>query len=585
MLDLKIIGGTIIDGTGAPRYQGDVGVKDGRIAALGKVAEPAHQTIDACGKIVSPGFVDVHTHYDAQVFWDPTLSPSCYHGITTVFGGFCGFSIAPLSRESGSYLMSMLARVEGMPLESLQKGATWDWTTFADYLSRFEGTLAINAGFLAGHSTIRRYVMGPDAIKRQATSAELEQMKDVLRESIRGGALGFSSTLWPTHNDADGVPVPSRHASREELMALYSVVSEFEGTTAELLPAVNFTQETYALLADASLAAGRPVNWNSLTLMRGSAEEIRQVDTRLAATDYARERGAEVIALTVPLTATVHLNLVSGMVFDALDGWAAFFRLPLAERMEKLRDRTYRASMKSQAEAKPGRLQDILKWAQLRIVEVFSEQNKPYQGRLIGDIAAEERKEPFDVFADIALADGLRTCFMPDFSAETEELYRARAKLWQDSRTVVGASDAGAHLDMINTFSFPTAMLASGVRKYKVITLEDAVHNLTQKPAGLVGLKERGVLQPGWHADIVIFDADKVGPGKLHARTDMPADGMRLYAAAEGIHHVIVNGREIIRDNSYLGVAAGTVLRPGKGTYTVSIPGRKGAPARSAIGA
>src|SRR5579859_2045167 len=188
MLDLKIIGGEIVDGSGSARYRGDVGVKDGRIVALGRVEEAARQTIDAAGRAVSPGFIDIHTHYDAQAFWDPTLGPSSFHGVTTVLGGFCGFSIAPLSEESGAYLMPMLARVEGMPLQSLAAGVPWDWRSFSDYLSRIEGTLAINAGFLAGHSAIRRHVMGPRAIGEAATPEDLEQMKALLRASIRGGA-------------------------------------------------------------------------------------------------------------------------------------------------------------------------------------------------------------------------------------------------------------------------------------------------------------------------------------------------------------------------------------------------------------
>jgi N-acyl-D-aspartate/D-glutamate deacylase len=577
MLDLKIVGGTIVDGSGAPRYQGDVGIKNGKIVSLGKVADRARQSIDAVGKIVSPGFVDVHTHYDAQVFWDPTLSPSCYHGITTVFGGHCGFGIAPLSQESGAYLQPMLARVEGMPLESLQKGAKWNWTSFAEYLSRFEGTLAINAGFLAGHSTIRRYVMGPEACKREATSAELAQMKEVLRQAIRDGAMGFSSSLSVTHNDADGIPVPSRHASREEVMQMYSVVSEFEGTVAEIAPpSVDFNTDTYAVLTDVSLAARRPVNWNVVGVWQGTPEELEGLELRLGASDYARERGAEVIALTMPKTPTTRLNLVSGFVFDAFDGWAPLFRLTIPERMVKLRDPLYRASLKQKAEAQQGVLKVLAQWGKIIVAEAFAPQNKHYQGRLIGDIAAEEGRDPFDVLLDIALADELKTSLMPKLPEDTLELYRARAKLLANSRTVLGASDAGAHLDMTDTFGFAMSLLETGVRKFQVISLEQAVHHLTQRPAQLVGLKERGVLKLGWHADVVVFDAAEVGASPLYTRTDLPANGARLYADAKGIHHVIVNGREIIRDSEYLGVPAGTVFRPGRDTYTVPIAANGG---------
>jgi N-acyl-D-aspartate/D-glutamate deacylase len=574
MLDLKILGGTIVDGSGAPRYCGDVGIKNGMIAAIGEVNGPARQTIHATGKIVAPGFVDVHTHYDAQVFWDPTLSPSSFHGVTTIFGGLCGFSIAPLTKESSAYMMPMLARVEGMPLESLQEGRPWDWTSFGDYLSQFEGTLAINAGFLAGHSTIRRYVMGPRAVGELATPEDLKKMKEVLRDSIRGGALGFSTTISPTHNDADGNPVPSRHASREELLELFSVVSEFEGTSAELLPGVDFTDETYEILTQVSLAAKRPVNWNVIAITDMRPEEMVEIQRKLGASDYARERGANVIALTMPQNAHIRINLFSGFFFDTIPGWAPFFALPVATRMEKLRDSAYVARLKADAATMTGTLSMVAKWPGLRIVEVFSQENKSFKGRLIGDIAAEQGRDPFEVFVSIALADQLKTNFVPELDeGDMPGIYSERAKLWADPRTVVGGSDAGAHLDMLDSFALPTALLAEGVREHGVISLEQGIHHLTQQPAQLMGLKNRGLIKQGWHADIVVFDADTIAMGQVHTREDLPGNGMRLYAEAEGIDHIIVNGRETIRHGKYLGTPAGQIIRPGKGTYTVPIPG------------
>jgi N-acyl-D-aspartate/D-glutamate deacylase len=572
MLDLKIVGGTIVDGSGAARFRGDLGISDGRIVAIGTVDAPARETIDAAGCIVAPGFVDIHTHYDVQVFWDPTLSPSCYHGVTTIIGGYCGFSIAPLTEESGGYLMPMLARVEGMPLESLAAATDWKWSSFAEYLKRFEGTVAINAGFLAGHCAIRRYVMGPDAIKREATPAEIEAMKELLRESIRGGALGFSSTRAATHNDGDGNPVPSRFASVEEVLALYSVVSEFEGTTCEYLPSIDFDQSTYEMLADVSLAAQRPVNWNAMGVASGDEREREVNEYRLQASNYARERGAEVIALAVPVGGAVRLNLYSGFVFDAFPGWDALFRMPVAERIERLRDPAYRAELKRGAEAGPGVIQRLARWEGLQVVEVFSEANAGYAGRAIGEIAAEEGRDPFDVFIDIALADGLKTSFMPKMPEDSAELYRARAELLDDSRTIAGASDAGAHLDMIDSCLFTTRYLANAVRKFGATSLEQAVRHLSAEPARLVGIRDRGMLKPGWHADVVVFDEATIGHGAVYTRQDLPAGGARLYGDAEGIRHVVVNGTEIIRDNAYLGTPAGKVLRPGEGTYTVDIP-------------
>ena len=573
MLDLKISGGTVVDGTGSTRRRADVGVRNGRIVAIGNIDEQATQTIDATGKVVAPGFVDVHTHYDAQVFWDPTLSPSCYHGVTTVFGGFCGFSIAPLAPGAGDYLMPMLARVEGMPIESLAAGVPWDWDSFGSYLARLEGTLAVNAGFMAGHSAIRRAVMGERAVGHKATAGELEQMRQLLRESIEQGAMGFSTTVSPTHNDADGNPVPSRHASREELLALAAVCADYEGTAVELLPGLDFTQETMDLLTDISLAARRPVNWNVLGIGSNAPHEIERAERQLAASDYARARGAEVVALTVQQAMTIRVNLYSGFVFDALPGWDELFRMPVAERIEKLADPAYRRWLNERATSEEAGLMAFLaQWGNMRIVETFAGANKDYVGKSVGEIAAELGKEPFDAMLDIAIADGLKTSFMPFTGSEDRDTYAVRAGFWRDDRTVIGASDAGAHLDMIDTFAYSTKLLEKGVREHGLITLEEAVRQLTDVPAKLMGLAERGVLREGCHADIVVFDVDTVGCGALYTRFDLPAGAGRLYADAEGVAHVVVNGEVIIRDGVYTGAVPGTVLHSGRDTYTVGIP-------------
>jgi N-acyl-D-aspartate/D-glutamate deacylase len=584
MLDLKIAGGVIVDGTGSPAYLGDVGVQDGRIVALGAVDQPARQVIDAAGKIVAPGFIDIHTHYDAQAFWDPTLSPSSFHGVTTVFGGFCGFSIAPLSDESGPYLMRMLARVEGMPLESLREGAPWDWKSFSDFLSRIDGRLAINAGFLAGHSALRRHVMGPRAVGELATPEEVEKMKGLLRESIRGGALGFSSSLSVTHSDGEGEPVPSRHAARQEVLDLYAVVSEFEGTIAEIAPpSLDFTDDTYEILTAVSLAAQRPVNWNLLNISTLKPDEKARVAKQLGASDHAEARGARVVALTLPQAARTRINLANGVIFDTIPGWGPFFRLSVAERMQKLCDPEYSAQLKTDAAIMTGIMAGTVNWPALKIVEVFSEGNRAYDGRLIGEIAAEQGKDPFDMFVEVVLADELKTSFMSNYREDGAEVFQERARLWADPRTRIGGSDAGAHLDMIDTFGITTALLSYGAREHGVISLEQAVHQLTQQPAELMGLRDRGLLRAGWNADIVVFDASKVGAGPSYTRQDMPAGGARLYSDAVGIHHVIVNGREVIRDGEYLGNPAGIILRPGADTYTVPLPAGAGGHAEKSV--
>jgi N-acyl-D-aspartate/D-glutamate deacylase len=377
MLDTLIRGGTIVDGTGAPGHPADLGIRDGRIVAIGRLQEQARREIDAAGRIVAPGFVDIHTHYDAQVFWDPTLSPSPLHGVTTIVGGNCGFSIAPLTEQAGDYLVRMLARVEGMPLESLQQGVPWDWSSFADYLGRLEGRLAVNAGFMVGHSALRRVVMNERAVGHEATQEEVDQMVSLLRESLAAGGLGFSSTRSAAHNDGDGQPVPSRHASIEELLTLCRVAGEFPGTSLEMLPGTStFSEEEKQILADMSLAANRPLNWN-LVAPSSDAPEVTQ--NQLAASDYAAERGAWVLALTVPQEIEGRINLHSGFGFDALPGWAEVIRLPVEERKQAFADPAVRRRLAEGAASQaPGLFRAMTNWAGMRINECFAEENKGY---------------------------------------------------------------------------------------------------------------------------------------------------------------------------------------------------------------
>jgi N-acyl-D-aspartate/D-glutamate deacylase len=575
MLDVLITGGTLVDGSGAPARRGDLGIRDGRIAATGEVTEAARTRIDARGKVVAPGFFDVHTHYDAQVFWDATLSPSPFHGVTSIVGGNCGFSIAPLSDSAGDYLMRMLARVEGMPLESLRTGVPWDWRSFGEYLDKLERRIAVNAGFMVGHSALRRVVMGERAVGHHATPAELDAMRALLAASLREGGLGFSSTISPTHNDGEGQPVPSRHASREELIALARVVRDFPGTTLEFLPGVSvFDDEQKALMTDLSLAANRPLNWNVLA---PNASNREYVEAQLSATDYARARGAEVIALTVPQAMTVRINLHSGFVFDALPGWSELFRLPIAERVRKLREPAFRKQLDEGAHSEgAGMLKMLANWQNMRVVETFAERNQGCAGKTIGEIADAEGKAPFDAMIDLAITDELRTQFMPPSAGDTRADWQARGRVWQDDRAVIGASDAGAHLDMIDTFALATQVLGNGVRRHQVVTLEQAVHRLSDVPARLYGLRERGRLEPGWWADVTVFDADAIDSGPTYTRYDLPAGAGRLYADARGIEHVLVNGVEIVRGGEHTGALPGTVLRSGRDTDTVEVPAGRG---------
>jgi N-acyl-D-aspartate/D-glutamate deacylase len=574
-MDLKIANATVIDGTGAARFQADIGVHRGRIVTVGKLTEQAKRSIDGTGLVVAPGFVDLHTHYDAQVFWDPMLTPSSLHGVTTIFGGFCGFSIAPLTPDSAAYLLPMLARVEGMPASTLKAGVPWNWTSFGSYLDRLEGTLGINAGFSVGHSAVRRLVMGTRAVGEPATEIEISQMERLVARSLSEGAMGFSTTISQTHNDANGDPVPSRFASVGEHLRLAGVVADYPGTTLEMLPDLSFPHSSVELLTNFSLAGKRPVNWNVLAVHSADADERARVDRQLAATDYARARGAEVIALTLPGTSSSRLNLRSGFVFDALPGWGELFRLPPAERVSRLRDRAYRAQLAGSAASERGLFQSVADWPAYTIVEVHHPANKRFEGRLVADVAAELGKQPLDVMFDIAVEDNLLTSFMPRSGSDDSATWHARAQVWKDDRTVLGGSDAGAHVDMIDSFALATTLLQKGVREHQVITLEEAIRLLTSAPARLMGLNERGVIKVGNHADLVLFDPKTMGRGPVYTRFDLPGNEARLYADPIGIQHVIVNGEVIVADGKQTGARPGKVLRSGKDTSTVNIPAGK----------
>jgi N-acyl-D-aspartate/D-glutamate deacylase len=569
VLDMMIAGGSVVDGTGAARRRVDVGVKDGRVVAIGNVPEPATRTIDATGLIVAPGFVDIHTHYDAQAFWDPALTPSPLHGVTTIVGGNCGFTIAPLAVSEADYLMRMLARVEGMPLESLAEGVPWDWQSFGEYLDRLDGTLAVNAGFLVGHSALRRVVMGEAAVGEEATPDQIEKMSTLLSESLAAGGLGFSSSHAPTHNDGDGNPVPSRFATPDELVTLAGVAGDHPGTTLEFIPTVGpFAREHVDLMGDMSAAANRPLNWNVLVVAAGNDGYVDQ----LAASDRAAERGGRVLALTVPCVMQLHLNFRSGFLFDALPGWGPTMALPVDEKRAALADPRERARLREAAESDTGLFSRLLRWDRLRVGQTFSPENDGLTGETIGEIAAERGQDPFDALCDIAIADDLRTDLLPPTGGDDVESWKRRADVWRDQRVVVGASDAGAHLDMLATFNYTTSLLAAS-REHDLVGLEEAVHLLTDVPARLYGVRERGRIVEGWHADLVVVDEDRVAPAPVETRYDLPAGAGRLFAEAEGIEHVLVNGTEIVRAGALTGDRPGTLLRSGHGTETVEATG------------
>jgi N-acyl-D-aspartate/D-glutamate deacylase len=567
VFDVIIRGGEVVDGTGAPRQRADIGIANGRIAAIAELAGDAPITIDATGKVVTPGFVDIHTHFDAQAFWDGALTPSPLHGVTTALAGNCGFTIAPLSTDpaDGEYLMRMLARVEGMPIESLRQGVPWTWRTTSEYLDAVEPQLGINAGFMIGHSAIRRIAMGEAAARREATEDEVAVMAKLLRDGIEAGGLGFSSSWARTHNDADGRMVPSRHASRDELLHLAEAAGRHPGTSLEFIPMIGpFEPWAIELMSDLSVAAGRALNWNVLPVNAATLEAAR---ARLEAGDAAAAKGGKVVALTVPILSGVRLSFASGFVLDALPGWEEAMHLPRQEKLQKFQDKAWRDHLNRLAQASNNPV-SLSNWETTVIHSVAAPENDQYRGRLVGDIAAEQGRSAWDVLCDIVLADELLTSFGTLPPVETDDDWKARVEIWRDRRAVIGGSDAGAHLDMLASFNYPTIVLGEAVRRRSMLALEEAVNLITDVPARLYGLVERGRLQEGWHADVVVLDPTAVATEDVAMRFDLPGGAGRLFAGARGIEHVLVNGRAIVEGGVLTRDRPGAVLRSGRDTRT-----------------
>jgi N-acyl-D-aspartate/D-glutamate deacylase len=571
-MSVVVRGGTVVDGTGAEPERADVAIEGERVVAVGRDAASrvdAEVVVDAGDMLVAPGFVDLHTHYDAQLFWDPDASPSPLHGVTTVLGGNCGFSLAPLRPDGVDYIARMMARVEGMPLAALRAGLPWDWTSFGDWLGRLDGKVAVNAGFLVGHSTLRRLVMGERAVGGDATTDDLDAMEAALHAALSEGALGFSTSQVHTHNDGDGRPVPSRSATRAEMERLAAAVKDHDGTTVELIvPGClnGFTDEEVDFLASMSLLADRPVNWNVLGV---SAMNPDSAWSQLAAGSAAAERGATVVALTLPHTMQLRLSFEHGAILDGLPGWREVFALPIEERMAALSDPDTRRRLDGGAQSEEaGILRHLAVWNRLVVEETFAPENSGLEGLTVGEVARRRGLAPFDTLLDIVVADRLRTGLRPPIG-ESEADWALRAEAWLDPRAIVGGSDAGAHLDTMCGAIYSTSMLGDGVRARGLLTWEQAVRQLTDVPARLYGLRDRGRLVPGAFADIVVFDPNAIGHGPVRTRDDLPGGASRLYAEAVGIQHVLVNGTEIVRHGSFTTARPGRVLRSGRDTDTV----------------
>ncbi len=569
MLDYLIRSGTVVDGTGAAPRRADVGIRDGRIVSVGEIDEPAAETLDASGQIVAPGFVDPHTHYDAQLFWDPFAQPSSLHGVTSVIGGNCGFTLAPLRSRDADYTRKMMAKVEGMPLPALEAGLPWDWESFGEYLARIDGRIGVNAGFMVGHCALRRFVMGADAVGKEATAVQIEQMAQLLHESLEAGGLGFSTSLAFTHTDDDGEPVPSRWSTHEEVLALCRAVRDHEGTSLEFIIdgcLGRFSDDEVDLMTRMSLEAQRPLNWNVLGIDSKDPERYRH---QLGASKRAAERGARVVALTMPTHAGTNMSFLTHCALHLLPDWAKIMRLPVPERIERLRDPATRTWMMERARSpEAGVLKGLTRWEMYRIGDTHAPENEPLRGRMVGEIAEERGQTPTDALFDIVITDELRTVLWPETNDSSDDAWQLRAQAWQDPHILIGGSDAGAHLDRMCGSAYPSEFLGECIRGHQLVTLERAIQLMTQVPAELFGLIDRGVLREGACADVVVFDPERIGRGEIHRVDDLPGGSWRLTADSTGVSRVLVNGEAIVVDGRPTGAQPGRLLRSGRDTRT-----------------
>ena len=556
--DLKITGGTVVDGTGKPGFVADLGIKDGKVVAIGKIEGDATQTIDATGKIVSPGFVDVHTHYDAQILWDRMLTISPWHGVTTTVIGNCGFGVAPTKAIHRKMIMQTLEKVEGMSLEALQEGLgdVWPFETFPEYLDAVEKRgSAINVAALFGHTPLRLYVMGEESTERAATADEIGAMKKLMREAMEAGAIGFGTSVSVSHNGYAGKPVPSRQATPEEMDQLVSVMGEMKRGLMQITIGREFSTRH---MAEVSRKYDIPVTWTALlSYLYGPGGHRKQLD--LAAEQ--RKSGAMVIPQVSCRPLNFEFTFAEPFIFDTMkfmNELAVADAKDPGARRRAYTDPTWREKLRSEVSPL------FQKWWD-RVVIAWAPSARELEEMPLAVAAARVGKDPVALALELALANDLQARFrMAVMNFDEKEV----AELITDPNTIIALSDAGAHASQLCDACYSTHLLGHWVRDRKVFTLEEAVHNLTQRPAEMFGITDRGVLAEGRPADVVVFDPKTVNPGPLKRVFDMPAGADRLVSEASGIEAVVVNGK-LIRQNNKDTVAAddklpGRLLRHGR---------------------
>ena len=547
-MDLVLRGATVVDGTGGPPRRADVALRDGRITEVGDVTASDVATIDLDGLVLAPGFIDPHTHYDAQVLWDPDLTPSSWHGITSIVAGNCGFGIAPTHPKHRPVIMRTLENVEGMPYAALEAGIRWEFETFTEYLDAVERTpTRANIAIMIGHTPLRFYVMDDEATERCATDDEVGRMRAIVADALDAGAIGLSTSRSPGHLGAYGKPVPSRFADLSEIRALASVLGEKQQGTIEAVYGPDFWVEE---LAELSQQIGRPLTWAAIVTQKSNSSYAPDLVARV------HHSGGRVYPQVACKPIVVQIQLSDPFPFANVPAFKEILELPAAERAGRIGDADWLARARVEVRALWG---DILDSAVVAESDV-------HQGLINGQsmgARAGERRDALDVMVELALQDGLKTRFRIAMTNDDEDQI---AELLNDKQMLVGLSDAGAHTSQLCDANYATHLLGRFYRERGDLSLEHAVWRLTGHPALVYGLTDRGVLRPGAMADLVAFDPTTVGGGKDSRIHDFPGGADRLVAHPTGIEHVWVRGVAVRRDGVDLpGVRPGRLLRKGVG--------------------
>jgi N-acyl-D-amino-acid deacylase len=557
--DLVIRNGTVVDGTGAPGFPADVAIHGDRIVAVGTVDDKGSREIDADGQVVAPGFVDGHTHLDAQICWDPLGTPVSSHGVTTVVMGNCGFTLAPCREEEAYLALRSLERAEDMSADVLAAGVQWRWETYREYLDAVDALpKGINYAGYVGHSALRTYVMGERAFEEAATDDDLDAMCREVDDAMRAGAVGFTTSRSPNHETSDDRPVASRLAEWSEVQRLVGVLGDLGTGVFELANEQHRTgeefDEYFGRLRDLSLTTGRPVTF----VVGFTKHDTARAEAMLRALDTTAAAGGTMIGQANPREFQGVLSFQTTLPFDRLPAWQELRARPLAEQAVALRDPELRARLVEAANA-GGYARAI--GAEARPpdydwIRVFDTPTPPY--RTVAEVARERGVDPVTAMIDLALETDLQLMFLQPFGNEDPDM---QLTVLQNPHTIVATSDTGAHVSQITDASIPTHLLAYWVRQLEAITLEDAVRKLTSDAAALWGFADRGVVREGNVADVVVFDPATVGPAMPEVAYDFPTGARRLRQGSVGIAATIVGGEVLLRDGEHTGALPGRLLR------------------------